>query len=180
MCGKRGLVIDRLAGGGAGDVVAVTTRRSAAAFEGDDVAAGLSVVGCVSRLGGVGDVADGPARRCVSDPGDLTGIGIAVTGLLRGAADRGAAPWLGIHSLSTMRMYADVERVFRFLHVLAGRVRALDGVLVAAADADAAEDVGVLAQPFDGRLDVRETDAGGREVRSRGVPVAPRTWTPLG
>jgi hypothetical protein len=184
MCGKRALVVDLLAGGGAGEVVAVTTRRSAAAFEGDYVAAGgdaagLSVVDCVSRLGGFGDVADGPTRRYVSDPGDLTGVGIAVTGLLRGAADRGAAPWLGIHSLSTMRMYADVERVFRFLHVLAGRVRALGGVLVAAADADAAGDVGVLAQPFDGRLDVRETDAGGREVRGRGVPVAPRTWTPL-
>lgn len=187
MSGKRGLVIDILAADRDEDsaTVAVTTRRSAAAFGHDYVDAGgcadeLSVVDCVTRLGGFDRVADGPARRYVADPGDLTGVGIATTELLRGASAREATPWLGIHSLSTMTMYSAVDRVFRFLHVLVGRVRALDGVVVAAVETDEPGGVGVLAQPFDGRLDVRETDDGGREVRGRGVPVAPRAWTPLG
>jgi hypothetical protein len=189
MSGKRELVIDLLAAArGDGETratVAVTTRRGAVAFERDYVDAGgaadeLSVVDAVTRLGGFDRVEDGPTRRYVADPGDLTGIGIAATELLRGGADRGATPWLGIHSLSTMTMYATVDRVFRFLHVLSGRVRALGGVLVAAVEADDPGDVGVLAQPFDGRVDVRETDEGGREVRGRGVSAAPRAWTPLG
>jgi hypothetical protein len=184
MSGKRALVVDLLASerpSGERATVAVTTRRSAAAFERDYVAAGgraeeASVVDCVTRLGGFERVRDAPNRRYVSDPGDLTGVGIATTELLRRAADDGAAPWLGIHSLSTMRMYATVDRLFRFLHVLVGRVRALDGVLVAALDGDG-EDAAVLAQPFDGRLDVRDGDDG-PEVRARGLPVAPREWTP--
>jgi hypothetical protein len=188
LSGKRELVIGLLAADrGAGETratVAVTTRRGAAAFERDYVTAGgaadeLSVVDGVTRLGGFDRVEDGPTRRYVADPGDLTGIGIATTELLRAAADRGATPWLGIHSLSTMTMYATVDRVFRFLHVLSGRVRALDGVLVAAVEAEVPGDVGVLAQPFDGRVDVRETGDGGREVRGRGVSAAPRSWTPL-
>lgn len=190
MSGKRGLVIDLLAadraGGGERATVAVTTRRSGAAFERDFVAAGgtaaeLSVVDCVSRQTGFGRVAESRRRRHVSDPGDLTGIGIGVSELLRDAGGR-AAPWLGIHSLSTMTMYASVNRVFRFLHVLTGRVRALDGVLVAAIEGggdgrDEAFDV--LSQPFDGRLDVREREDGTREVRGRGESVAPRSWTAL-
>jgi hypothetical protein len=190
MSGKRALVIDLLAAerpAGERATVAVTTRRSAAAFERDYVAAGgttdeLSVVDCVTRLGGFERVADGPRRRYVSDPGDLTGVGIGTTELLRAADARGATPWLGVHSLSTMAMYATVDRVFRFLHVLAGRVRALGGVLVAAVEgAGDADDrtLDVLSQPFDGRLDVRERDDGTREVRGRGVSVAPRAWTPL-
>lgn len=189
MSGKRELVIDLLAAdrpdGETRATVVVTTRRGAAAFERDYVDAGgsageLSVIDSVTRLGGFDRVENGPTRRYVADPGDLTGIGIATTELLRGADDRGATPWLGIHSLSTMTMYATVDRVFRFLHVLSGRVRALGGVLVAAVEADAPGDVGVLAQPFDGRVDVRETDDGTREVRGRGVSVAPRAWTALG
>jgi hypothetical protein len=190
MSGKRALVIDLLTGErttGEPATVAVTTRRSAAAFERDYVAAGgdadgLAVVDCVTRLGGFERVSDGPTRRYVSDPGDLTGVGIGATELLRAADGRGATPWLGIHSLSTMTMYATVDRVFRFLHVLSGRVRALGGVLVAAVEGAGDGDdhtLDVLSQPFDGRLDVRERDDGTREVRGRGVSVAPRAWTPL-
>jgi len=184
MSGKRALVVDLLASeqaSGERATVAVTTRRSAAAFERDYVDAGgraeeAAVVDCVSRLGGFERVQDAPNRRYVSDPGDLTGIGIGTTELLRRAGDDGAAPWLGVHSLSTMRMYATVDRVFRVLHVLVGRVRALGGVLIAALDGDG-DDAAVLSQPFDGRLDVR--DNGGREVRARGVGVAPGEWTPF-
>ncbi len=191
MSGKRDLLIDLLAAersdGDERATVGVTTRLSATAFERDFVAAGgtaaeLSVVDYVSRQSGFSRVTECARRRHVSGPGDLTGIGIGVSELLRGAKRRDARPWVGMHSLSTMTMYASVDRVFRALHVLAGQVRALDGVLVAALEGrgDGPDEAfGALSQPFDGRLDVRERDDGRREVRGRGASVAPQSWTAL-
>lgn len=138
----------------------------------------LSVVDCVSRQGSFDRVRDAAGRRYVADPGDLTGMGIAVTEFLREHHRNGRTPWLGCHSLSTTVMFADVRSAFRFLHVTLGRVRNAGGMALGALDeAMVSEaDQAVLAQPFDARLEVRERQ-GCDEVRARGTPVAPREWT---
>ncbi|MFB6159626.1 MAG: hypothetical protein ABEJ61_00430 [Haloferacaceae archaeon] len=187
MCGKRELALDLLAADDRTDAatVFVTTRRAAPdVARGYEAAGGrvesLAVVDCVTRLGGFRRVTDTTDRRYVADPGDLTGTGIAVTEFLRQFDRESRTPWLGVHSLSTMLMYADVRRTFRFLHVLVGRVRATGGVAVATLETATVDDRerDVIGQPFDARIEVRE-GVDGREVRARGAAVAPREWTRL-
>jgi len=56
----------------------------------------------------------------VSSPGDLTGLGIETSSFLaRWGDDRPIR--VCFHSLTTLLQYVDVERAFRFLHVLTGR-----------------------------------------------------------
>jgi len=187
MTGKRRLALDLLSRhAGAEDTVFVTTRKDAETIErefaaraGDEAATRLSVVDCVGGTAGVRARDDG-RRRYVSTPGDLTGIGIAVTGFLRERHARGERANLGLHSLSTMVMYADFRRVFQFLHVVVGRVSAADFRGVFTVDTSVVDDrqLDVLTQPFDARLDVRER-GNEREFRVRGHDVGPRTWTAL-
>jgi KaiC/GvpD/RAD55 family RecA-like ATPase len=185
LSGKRELLLSLLAADENHGAVFVTTRRNAASTVRDFADRGLpedrlSVVDCVSRQGSLDRVRDAAGRRYVADPGDLTGLGIAVTEFLREHRRDGGTPWLGCHSLSTMVMYTDVRTVFRFLHVTIGRVRTADGVALVALDEAtvSAADLAILSQPFDARLDVRERD-GRDEVRARGADLAPREWTPI-
>ncbi|MFB6301358.1 MAG: hypothetical protein ABEH78_00635 [Haloferacaceae archaeon] len=187
LSGKRELLLSLLAADGAADrgTVFVTTRRDATSTarelaERNLPEERLSVVDCVSRQGSLTRVRDAVGRRYVADPGDLTGLGIAVTGCLRDHHREGLTPWLGFHSLSTTVMYADVRATFRFLHVTLGRVRNADGVALVALDEATVTDSerAVLAQPFDARLEVRDRN-GCDEVRARGAPIAPREWTPV-
>ncbi|WP_436924347.1 DUF7504 family protein [Halosimplex amylolyticum] len=77
---------------------------------------------------GVGPVAencgavDSGGLRVVSDPTDLTGVGIAVTEWLQ-AQRPGERPVVCLDSLSTVLQYADPERTFRFLHALTSQFR---------------------------------------------------------
>ncbi|WP_232703428.1 DUF7504 family protein [Halobacterium wangiae] len=64
--------------------------------------------------------------RTVSDPGDLTGIGIAVSEFLD-ALPADATPGVCLDSLTTLLQYTGPTRVYRFLQVCVGRVRAADG-----------------------------------------------------
>jgi hypothetical protein len=65
----------------------------------------------------------------VESPGDLTGIGIDLSDRLSTLADE-AAPdeelLMCFDSVTTLLGYADLQRSFRFLHVVTGRVRNAD------------------------------------------------------
>ena len=63
-----------------------------------------------------------------------------------------------VHSLSTLRMYADLQAVFRFLHVFTGRIQSVDGLGVFAIDDSAHDDqtMNTLKQLFDGILTTQE------------------------
>ena len=60
----------------------------------------------------------------IPDAADLFRLGVHVSRALEGAEGR---PALCLHSLSTLVALVDLQRVFRFLHVLARRVRDADG-----------------------------------------------------
>ncbi|WP_436910712.1 DUF7504 family protein [Halosimplex marinum] len=60
--------------------------------------------------------------RAVSDPADLTGVGIAVGEWLR-ARDADERPVVYLDSLSTLLQYRDLEGAFRFLHALRAQAR---------------------------------------------------------
>lgn len=64
----------------------------------------------------------------VSDPGDLTGLGVRITerlGRWEGDDRRTVACF---HSLTALLQYADLERAYRFLHVLTGHFSSSDTV----------------------------------------------------
>ena len=73
---------------------------------------------------------DGPAvsTTTVSDPSDLTGIGIKVNQCLSAWEDDEVPTVVCFDSVTTLLQYVDTRRAFRFLHVLSRRVRSVDGV----------------------------------------------------
>jgi len=136
----------------------------------------FSVVDCVSKKQGVGEIQETQTVRFASSPEDMTGIGIEVSNLL----DRFWGE-LGIErsracleSVSTLLMYSDLETVFRFLHVFTGRIRSVDGlgVFVIESDMHEEKDYSTLQQLFDGTV---EFDDDGR-FRVAGSPEASTDW----
>lgn len=93
--------------------------------------AGAGVV-CVGELArSAGAIADGAEAginttvgiETVTDPADLTGIGIAINQFVEKWTDDDRKIVVCFDSLTTLLQYADLERIFRFLHVLTGRFR---------------------------------------------------------
>lgn len=60
--------------------------------------------------------------RTVASAGDLTRLGIAITDTLSEWDDDGNQVVACFHSLTPLLQYVDVRRLFRFLHVLVGRL----------------------------------------------------------
>lgn len=134
-------------------------------------------VGCASRDDG--DPGLEASVRRLSSPGDLTGIGIAFSALVEEFYEKGLERVrLGLFSLNTLLMYADVQTVFRFGHTVAGRVASTDGLGVFFVDPSTQDDevVSTLSQFLDGRIDVRDGEDG-PEVRARGTVDGPGDWT---
>lgn len=124
----------------------------------------------------------GPYVSSVSSPGDLTGIGIEFSGQYEQVYARGYdTVRTGIYTLTPLLVYSDdVRPVFRFVNTVTSRIRTADGLGVCAIDPSAHEEqvVNSIAQPFDGRVDVRERD-GTLELRVMGLPEQPSEWTAI-
>jgi KaiC/GvpD/RAD55 family RecA-like ATPase len=168
LSGKRSLCLDILASGvenGEGAII-VTTKDGAdrvlddfetrTPYEDRPVA----VVDCVTRQQGVADTRDDDRIKYASSPVDMTGIGIKLSEFLQTfyrnqGVERNRVM---VHSLSTLRMYADLQAVFRFLHVFTGRIQSVDGLGVFAIDDSAHDDqtMNTLKQLFDGILTTQE------------------------
>ena len=173
LTGKRSLMMDLLAEGtdrGNGAIV-VTTKDGAdrvlkdyetrTPYEGKPVA----VVDCVTRQQGA-DVRDSDRIKYASSPVDMTGIGIKLSEFLQAFGDRGIdRNRVMVHSLSTLLMYADLQTVFRFLHVFTGRIQSVDGLGLFSIDSSAHDEqsLNTLKQLFDGIVTV--PDDGDVEIR---------------
>jgi KaiC/GvpD/RAD55 family RecA-like ATPase len=168
LTGKRALSLDVLAHGtkaGEGAIV-VTTKDGAdrvledfgkrVSYEGKPVA----VVDCVTRQQGVGEIRDDDRIKYTSSPVDMTGIGIKLSEFLQAFyEDRNIERnRIMLHSLSTLLMYADLQTVFRFLHVFTGRIQSVGGLGLFAIDASAHDDrtMNTLKQLFDGIVTTSE------------------------
>ncbi|WP_420842321.1 RAD55 family ATPase [Haloarcula pellucida] len=139
----------------------------------------LGVVDCRREGGSDNSSVDGAYVHQVSSPGDLTGIGIGITKTLEGlhnsGRDRGR---LALVSLSTMLTYTDKKTVFKFCHVLSSRLDAADyiGVFTIDSGAHDQQTIQVIKQAFDGLIEVRDADGGGRESRVLGFSGEPTDW----
>lgn len=92
----------------------------------------------------------GPIKT-VSDPSDLTGVGIAVTEFLAAWADDGNRTVVCFESLTALLQYADADRVYRFLNELTSRLKQTGAVAHFHASAASHDDqtLGTLASLFD-------------------------------
>jgi KaiC/GvpD/RAD55 family RecA-like ATPase len=182
LTGKRRLALRLLAAGhAAGEGVLVVTTKDTADrvveeygdLMGDLEGAPFGVVDCVSRKQGGGDVLEDDRVRYASSPVDVTGIGIELSELLEefhGERDVRRSRVL-LYSLSTLLMYADLDTVFRFLHVFTGRVESAGALGVYVIDATAHDDrtVNTLNQLFDGVVRVEEGEDGEPWTRLQGL-----------
>ncbi|SEO42501.1 RecA-superfamily ATPase, KaiC/GvpD/RAD55 family [Halorientalis persicus] len=121
--------------------------------------------------------------RTVRSPSDLTGIGIEFSSLYEGLYTEGVERVrIGLFSISTLLMYAEeLQPVYRFLHTITGRVRSAEGLSTCVIDPTAQDEqtISSVEQTFDGRVDVRQTDDGGDQLRVRGLPDQPDGWQPF-
>ena len=170
LSGKRSVCLDVLSAGasdGEGAIVVSTqdgAERVLGAFEERNLLDGerppLAVIDCVSRQQGVNELFDDDRVGYTSSPVDLTGIGIQFSEFLQTFyADRGVERnRVLLHSLSTLLMYADLQTVFRFLHVFTGRVQSVGGLGLYTIDSTAHDDqaMNTVRQLFDGIVTTRE------------------------
>jgi hypothetical protein len=185
LTGKRQLLFDLLGESADQSAILVSTKRDAGRFR-REFSAGVTdgedwdtrVVDCVSKGRNFRDVRDDDGTKYVSSPGDLTGIGIAASGFMREFyhADREAR--VGLHTLSTLLMYSDLQRVFQFSHVMTGRMEAsgFAGVFTLDTTTRTSEAVDVLKGMFDAFVEVRDTEDI-PQLRVRGSDLGPRRWT---
>ncbi len=125
-----------------------------------------SRIGEVPRMGIIdrngGQASDGMPTQVsqVATPADLTGIGIEVARWFTRFEqdDATAGVRFGVDSLSSMLMYADLARVFRFVHVLTNRVRQADGLSLFGFNPGSRDEKTVNTQLFDGQLVVHHED----------------------
>ena len=188
MTGKQRLAYDILADGtqnGDGAVVVTTSERASdVATDIRDRFPGLAdsqlgVVDCRGEGGSNPQAIEGVSVHQVSSPGDLTGIGIGITKALEGLHNSGRERGrLALISLSTMLTYTDKKTVFKFCHVLSSRLDTADYIGVFTIDSSAHDEqtIQVIKQAFDGLIEVRDADGGGREARVLGLDAEPSNW----
>jgi hypothetical protein len=115
--------------------------------------------------------------HAVSSPGDLTGISVGAAKLLKRFSEHDIADVRhGLVSVSTLLQYLELTTVFKFLHVYTGRIATTGGLGVFTLNSSAHDQrtVNTVIGQFDVVIELRETEAGEREIRSRdpsGVPT---------
>lgn len=63
----------------------------------------------------------------ISDPTDLTGLGIQISEYLEQWAGTDRQTIVYFDSVTVLLQFAELDRVYRFLHVLAGRIKSVEG-----------------------------------------------------
>lgn len=135
----------------------------------------VGVVDCTSEAGDA-TASDTDSTRYVSSPENLTQIGVQFTALTEQFPGDDVA--VGLHSLSPLLMYWDVDRVYQFLRVFLDRVRESSWCCAAAVGSTMHDEqvLHTLYDPFDAIIETRETD-GSRQLRRRGRRESPSEWT---
>ena len=183
MSGKEQLTRSILAEGVNADdgAVVVSTEQSAQVVR-EDIAdrVGPAADGLLGVVDTRGEGSESQLVHHVSSPGDLTGIGIAITKCLQALADTGTTEGrLALSSLSTMLTYTSQETVFKFCHVLSARLDSAGYLGLFTIDSGAHEDqtMEVMKRAFDAAIETRLEDDR-REARVVGLGE-PTPWQPF-
>jgi len=159
LSGKYDLLLRLLATADAELLVSTSRRadRARSEFESHGDPARFAVVDCATRVQGE-EGEDDDLVRYAASPKNLTGIGVKFTDIVAVLREREADRIaVGVHSLSELLMYSDVEHVFQFLRIMGAECRNLGWPLVAVVDDTAVDEqaVATIAQPFDTVLSTR-------------------------
>jgi hypothetical protein len=190
MVGKRDLAIEVLsAGHRAGDGILLITTGDSTDRLVDDLDRRIASLDR-DQVGVIDCTGSGKRRAIreitthhVSSPGDLTGISIGTAKLLGQFATNDVEDVRhGLVSVSTLLQYIDLETVFKFLHVYTNRITDTGGFGVFTLDTGSHDPatVNTITGGFDAVVELRETDDGGREMWSRGLPEGSTEWRPFG
>jgi len=115
-------------------LVSFTDTPSDLVAEWDDFAGVSPSRGGIVSVGEPGASVEDPAWavKSVENPADLTGIGIQLSEMLSGIANAAEVDDQPIvvcfDSITSLLQYADLQRTFRFLHVVTGRVKSVGAV----------------------------------------------------
>lgn len=155
---------ETLAGSESAAVIVLTTADAVGAVEAL-ATRGLDrdAIGVVDASASSDAIATGVAAAASTEgPGALSEIGVAASEQIEQLGARPGRTCVGLHSVTALLEVHVVPAVFRFLHVLDGRVRAADGVLVATVDRSAhdPETVSTVAELFDDVVEVPEDGSG--------------------
>ncbi|USZ66995.1 hypothetical protein NGM10_09665 [Halorussus salilacus] len=114
-----------------------------------------------------GDGTRGEVVDALSSPGDLTGLGIKLSEVLKAWDSNDNETVACFDSLTALLQYADLQTVYKFLHVLTGRFDAAGVTAHFHLDPDACDDqtVSTLTSLFDTVLEL--DDDGEWAVRTR-------------
>ncbi|AHG03573.1 hypothetical protein HALDL1_08165 [Halobacterium sp. DL1] len=134
------------------------------------------IVDCVTRQRGE-STRDQDLVKYVGSPGDITDIGIRLGGIFQSLEGNCEQARMNVSTVSTMLMYADTRRVYRFLHVFAGHVERLGWLGLGVLDTSSKEAFDVLAPLYDGMIQTRTTDDG-NELRVVGLGHGRTEWVP--
>lgn len=117
---------------------------------------GSEAIGVVDASGSDVEFAAVAQSAAVAGPGSLSELGVAVSDRLERLAHRYDRVIVGLDSVSDLVAASSVPATFRFLHVLRGRVRVGDAVLLATVDGSAHDDESLrtVAELFDERIDL--------------------------
>lgn len=133
---------------------------------------GVIAAGETTRSAAAASTAQGPGPAAVSidsvpEPGDLTGLAIAISSYLDAWRDVPETPVVCFHSLTSLLNHADTSRVFRFLHATTGRLAEMGAVAHYHLDPSAFDEstVNMLVALFDAVVEF--DDDGTATVRSR-------------
>jgi KaiC/GvpD/RAD55 family RecA-like ATPase len=134
----------------------------------------LRIIDCMSRPMGL-EEPDSVNVKHVNGPADLTGMGIWAGRLMD--EFKGKPVRLCIDSLSTLLMYSSLQVIFRFLHLLNGRLQAAGGLSIGVVDEGMHDEktMASLRQLYRAVLELKEADNACR-VRAVGLGSRPTPW----
>ena len=130
------------------------------------VSVGETTRSAAASVGGDAAPNTGDTVETLSSPGDLTGLGIKLSEILKAWKGSDARTVACFDSLTALLQYADLQTAYKFLHVLTGRFDAAGVTAHFHLDPDACDQqtVSTLTSLFD---TVVEFDDGEWTVRSR-------------
>ncbi len=134
----------------------------------------LRVIDCMSRPLGL-DAPDTAHIKHVNGPADLTGMGVWAGRLMDEFKNKPVR--LCIDSLSTLLMYSSLTVIFRFVHLLNGKVQAAGGLSVGVADEGMHDEktMASLRQLYRATLELEAGDNASL-VRAVGLTPRPTPW----
>ncbi|MES3518170.1 MAG: hypothetical protein PPP58_10945 [Natronomonas sp.] len=128
---------------------------------------------------------DSPAQvKYISTQSDLTGIGMKFSSLYESIYEdvEDGQIRTNLNSLSSLAMYVDLRKLFKFTQTLSSRIDSADGLGVFVIDPTTHDEqtVSTLQQTVDALIEVQETDGDGDgELRIRGIRGQPDGWQPF-